>query len=197
MTRQSPARPAQRISRMLRAFSGASPERPGGRGKPRLAIVICSAPDIPAARPAVGFRVPLREPERKINSRYQPAGLAAQADQFIAELWPRPAVLQAAEHAVLDHGHPGGPASVVEAARPVDGDQHEFRHGVIVTQRPDASTGPRAPRRDVRHPPSGGLVQPDNTPAQRGASPRLPGANASCMTAPIGRIVTTLRDELL
>jgi len=126
---------------MLRAFGGTSPERPGGRGKPRLAVAVCSAPDVPAARPAVCRRVPLREAERKINAHDQPAGPAAQPDQFIAELWPRPAVLQAVEHAVLDHGHPRSPAPVVQAARPVDGDQHEFRHGVIVNPRPPVRRG--------------------------------------------------------
>jgi hypothetical protein len=48
--------------------------------------------------------------EREINASYQSAGPATQADQFIAEFRPRPAVLQAGEHAVLDHGHPRGPA---------------------------------------------------------------------------------------
>src|SRR5207248_7186492 len=120
---------------------------PRTRGKPRLAIPICSAPDIPTARPAVRFRVPLREAKRKINAYYQPAGPAAQADQFIAELRPRPAVLKEAEHAVLDHSHPRRPAPVVGAARPIDGDQHESRHGGIVNPAPpNASTEPPAPR---------------------------------------------------
>jgi hypothetical protein len=74
----------------------------------------------------------VREAEREINARDQLAGLAAQADQLIAEFRPRPAVLQAAKHAVLDHRHPRSPAPVIHAARPIDGDQHEFRHGVIV-----------------------------------------------------------------
>src|SRR5579859_5501805 len=138
---------------MLRAFGSPSPERPGGRGKPRLAIAVCSAPDIPAARPAVCRRVPLREAEREINAYYQLAGLAAQADQFIAEFRPRPAVLQAAEHAVLDHGHPRGPAPVIQAARPVDGDQREFRHGVIVNPAPlTPGPAPRAPWPDANYP---------------------------------------------